>query len=226
MGYEIYVYDGSKYREYQHAEPDGAIYGTPANIESLHTNYGFADLRELAATITSCVGNDDLMVGIVEQGTFLTLDEIDDCFTDDNDFSDAVAEALFKKQKPKQEPRPEDVSPLHYYLTNRIITWATKDDNCVGDKFGIGEDDLVMQLWDYAVAIEKAWIEFEKDRGAPGVFAYDVADGTAPRMMIEMLEHPHALEDELPSLDEWQKNVNILVDKYMDCQEPKNDQSV
>ncbi|WP_345194719.1 hypothetical protein, partial [Kistimonas scapharcae] len=225
MGYKIHVYDSSKYREYQHAEPDGAIYSTPDIMECLYHNYGFEELRDLAHAIVSCIGTDALMVGIVAQNTFVSLDEIDDCFTDDNDFDDAVAEALLKKQQ-KKEPSPIDVAPLHYYLTNQIITWANKDDSCVGDKFDTGEDDLVSQLWDYAVAIEKAWIEFEKDRDAPGVFVYDVGDNYAPRMMIEMLEHPNALENELPALDEWQKNVNILVDKYMDCQEPKNDQSV
>ena len=226
MGYKLHAFDIADYDDHKHAEACGALYSTPANIESLHTNYGFADIREVADALIKCSGDDDHVVGIIEQDTFLTLDEIDDCFTDDNDLDDAIAEALLKKQKQKPAPRPECVAILHYYLTFHIIEWASEGESCVGDKFGIGEDDLVMQLWCYAEAIEKAWIEFERDRNAPGVFAYDVADGSAPKLMIEMMEHPNAIEDSLPALDEWQKKVNRLVDLYMGGREPKGDESI
>ena len=220
MGFKIYAYDAGNYSDHNHAKASGALYSTPANIESLHNNYGFADIREVVEAIQFCLNTTDLKLGVIEQDHFITLDEIDDCFTDENDLDDAIAEALLKKQKPKPKPKPEAVAVLHYYLINRILTWANEDDGCVGDHFGIGEDDLVTQLWDYAEAIEKAWVEFERDRDAPGVFAYDVADGSAPALMIEMMEHPSAIEDSLPALNEWQEKVNRLVDLYMDGREP------
>ena len=225
MGYRIHVYDKDDWDDHNHAEQHGALYSTPANIESLHNNFGFADIREVANAIIACSGNDDLVVGIIEQGHFITLDEIDDCFNDDNELVDAVVEAALKKMN-KPEPQPECVAVLHYYLTNRILTWVNEDDGCVGDIFGIGEDDLVMQLWDYAEALEKAWVEFERDRSSPGVFAYDVSDNSASRLMIEMMEHPSAIEDSLPALDEWQEKINRLVDLYMDGREPKAGESV
>jgi len=232
MGYKLHAFDVADYDDHKHAKACGALYSTPANIESLHTNYGFADIREVANALIECSGDDDHVVGIIEQDTFLTLDEIDDCFTDDNDLDDAVAEALLKKQKQKQKqkpaPSPEHVCTLHYYLTNRIISWACKDNGSVGDKFGVGEDSIVASLWKFAKAIEKAWIEFERDRDAPGVFAYDVADESAPRLMIEMmmLDAEGTMNGDLPALDEWQKKVNRLVDLYMDGREPKGDESI
>ena len=225
MGFKIYAYDAGNYSDHNHAKASGALYSTPANIESLHANYGFADIREVVEVIQFCLNTTDLKIGVVEQGYFITLDEIDTCLNDTNEFDDAVVIAALKKMN-KPEPRPQEVAVLHYYLTNHVLHWIEMSDNNIGDIFGIGEDDLVMQLWCYAEAIEKAWIEFEKDRDAPGVFAYDVADGSASHLMIEMMEHPSAIEGTLPALNEWQKKVNRLVDLYMDGREPKDDESV
>jgi len=116
--------------------------------------------------------------------------------------------------EPKSTSEAEIAMNLHY-LAEAIIK-CIPDDTCVGNIFGVGEDDLVMQLYPYAQLIVKL-SDKAYDEGAnfSGVFVYEAMEELAELFMgIVDRQNASPLECEMPDIDEFELDILRVIKTF------------
>ena len=102
-----------------------------------------------------------------------------------------------------------------HYLAEAIISYIN-DETCTGDIFGIGEDDLVMELYPYAQLIVKLTDDaYQAGRQFSGVFVYDSIQEIAENFMgIVERQNVGQCAAVMPDIDEFELDVARVISAY------------
>ena len=100
-----------------------------------------------------------------------------------------------------------------HYLAEAILKHLSEDE-CIGDIFGIGEDDFIMELYPYANLIvqltDKAYFDGKQ---FSGVFVYDCMEVVAQNFWF-IVENQDAkpLEFNMPDIDAFKLKVLLAIE--------------
>ena len=96
------------------------------------------------------------------------------------------------------------------YLANNLIPYFNERGG-VPKLFGECEDGFLDELYPFAEAMEAARHTECPDGNIPGVWHYEVADGLAPKLFIEMIQCNTGDMDPRPDLTQWRANIKKAV---------------
>lgn len=116
-------------------------------------------------------------------------------------------EAYIKKLEEKNHP---EIAMIVHYLAVELL----KSDHCIGDMFGIGEDDFVMELYPYANKIAKMTDEaYLNGSRFQGVHVYECMRGIAEFFWgIVERQNARPMDSAMPEMDEFELDVARVID--------------
>lgn len=118
--------------------------------------------------------------------------------------------AYESKEIKAPEHNPAEISQYHYFLTSAILD-KLPEGQSIGDLFGMGEDNFVLEIYDHAMAF---YLEgdrlFRAGCDFPGVVVYDITDELA-----ECFWSLFGIFEELPEVDAFALDVARVYAKYL-----------